>query len=221
MENKVFISKGSEATTEQKEFVDAIVYMLKTVGLSPRIMNENEWSHEQPLKGIKKVISECNGAVIIAFTRTSFDNGVEIKKDFSNQLTKILLPTTWNHIEGAIAYSFNMPLLVIAENGLKVEGLIEDGYDWRVYWTNLTPEIIKTDSFHGFRLSWKTAVDQFSLSKKKNESDPFNPDKLPIGMIIRSLTISQIWQVGSAILAFLISISSIAYKLGAGKWPWD
>lgn len=166
---KVFISKGSAATNEQRAFIDAVLEMLDTVGLSPRIMGENEWSHEQPLKAIKKIIKECDGAVVIAFTRTQYEQGVEYKKDKNIPIKGINLPTTWNHIEASLAYSFELPLLVVAENGLKSEGLIEDGYDWRVYWTDLKPEVVKSESFKGFLQSWKKAV-----GRKLGDTIPIN-----------------------------------------------
>lgn len=221
MDKKVFISKGSAATDEQRQFVDAILDMLKTAGLSPRIMNENEWSHEQPLKAIKKIISQCDGIVLIAFTRTIIENGSEVKKDSKNDLKNILLPTPWNHIEGAIAYTMGMPLLVIAENGLKSEGLIENGYDWRVYWTDLNPDIVKTDSFRGFLASWKDAMDTYNSKKRLDEEHSFDIEKLTIGRMLKCITVSQLWAIASAILGLIITISTIAYKIGGGKWPWD
>jgi hypothetical protein len=165
MSNKVFISMGSTANTEQREFVEAILNSLKTWDLSPRIINENEWSYEQPLRGIKNVMKECCGAVIIAFTRTIFPSGTELRKDENRELTNINLPTPWNHIEASMAYTFDMPLLVIAENGLKSEGIIEQGYDWQVYWTDLDPSIVSTEKFRGFLNSWKKAVEVFSQQK--------------------------------------------------------
>lgn len=222
MDYKVFISKGSATTFEQRQFVDAILDMIKTVGLSPRIMNENEWSHEQPLKAIKKIIKECDGAVIIAFTRTTFEKGIEINKDKTNELTKTSLPTTWNHIEGSIAYSFDLPLLVIAENGLKSEGLIEKGYDWTIYWTDLNPDVIKTESFRGFLTSWRNAVEQYSINKNsKKDEKLIDAEKITIGNILKSLTVSQLWKLITAIVTLLISIITISYNIGAEKWPWE
>jgi hypothetical protein len=111
MASRIFISKGSAATTEQRAFVDAVLDMLETVGLSPRIMDENEWSFEQPLKAIRNIIRDCDGTVIIAFTRTKFDKGVELKKNEELPLENINLPTTWNHIEASIAYSYELTLI--------------------------------------------------------------------------------------------------------------
>lgn len=219
--NKIFISKGSAATQQQIQFIDAILDILSTVGFSPRIMNENEWSHEQPLKAIRKIIKECNGTVIIAFTRTAFERGIEYKKDRENEIQNISLPTTWNHIEGSLAYAYGMPLFIIAENGLKSEGLIEKGYDWTVYWSDLNPDIVKSDSFKGFLSSWKSAVEEYAQNKDSMNKNNFSPEKITLGYILNSLTIPQIWKLISAIVTTLIAIATIAYKIGGGKFPWD
>lgn len=221
MEHKVFISMGSTATKEQREFVDAVLDMLKMTGLSPRIMNENEWSHEQPLNAIKKVMKECKGAVIIAFSRSKFKEGIEIRKDGNRDLNDISLPTPWNQIEASMAYSYDLPLLVVAEKGLKSEGLIEQGYDWRVYWTDINPSVVKSDSFKGFLGSWKNAVDEYEKQYTEHKVQSINPDKLTIGSLVKSMTIPQLWKMIAAVAALLSAITVGAYKLGGGKWPWE
>lgn len=215
---KVFISKGSAATDEQRAFVDAVLEMLDTVGMSARIMGENEWSHEQPLRAIKKIMRECDGAVIIAFTRTQFDEGVELKKNQTIPISNIKLPTTWNHIEASMAYSFELPLLVVAENGLKSEGLIENGYDWRVYWTDLHPDVVKSDSFKGFLQSWKRAVDEKKQTSSSTEVDLF---KVSIGKLVSMLSLPQLWSLVGVLATVIALVAGSSYKLGAGKWPWQ
>ena len=215
---KVFISKGSAATPEQRVFVDAVLEMLDTVGLSARIMGENEWSYEQPLKAIRKIIKECDGAVVIAFTRTQFEEGVEFKRDQIIPLSNIRLPTTWNHIEASMAYSFELPLLVVAENGLKSEGLIEDGYDWRVYWTDLNPGVVRSDSFKGFLQSWKAAVEEKKLAAPSSEADL---SKIGLGKLISMISLPQLWKLIGVIATIITLVAGGSYKLGAGKWPWQ
>jgi hypothetical protein len=218
---KIFISMGSTATKEQRAFVDAILSSLKTVELSPRIMNENEWSYEQPLRAIRKIMKECCGAVIIAFTRTTFPSGVEIRKDKDKVLTNVSLPTPWNHIEASMAYAYKLPLLVIAENGLKSEGLIEQGYDWRVYWTDLDPSIVKTEKYRGFLNSWKKAVEVFTQQESETISKQLSPDKISVGILLKSMSIPQLWKLFAAVIAALSAIAAAAFKLGGGKWPWQ
>ena len=215
---KIFISKGSAATQEQRAFVDAILEVLDTVAISARIMGENEWSHEQPLKAIKKIMKECDGAVIIAFTRTQFEEGVELKKDQTVPISNINLPTTWNHIEASMAYSFELPLLVVAENSLKSEGLIEDGYDWRVYWTDLDPEVVKSDSFKGFLQSWKGAVEQKKLSTPNPDLDL---SKVGLGKLLSMISLPQLWSLIGVLATVIALVAGGSYKLGTGKWPWQ
>lgn len=215
---RVFISKGSAANNEQRQFVDAVLEMLEFAGLSPRIMGENEWSFEQPLRAIRKIMKECDGAVVIAFTRTKFKSGVEYKKDNVLKISDVSLPTTWNHIEASMAYAYGLPLLVVAENGLKPEGLIEDGYDWRVYWTDLNPEVVKSDSFKGFLHSWKAAVEEAKRTSKNTEVD-FS--KISFAKLMSTLSLPQIWKVIGAILTVLTLVAGGAYSLGSGKLPWQ
>jgi len=217
MSIKVFISKGSTANKKQQDFVDAVLDRLNLVDISPRIMNENEWSHEQPLKAIKKIINDCSGIVIIAFNRTEFASGMEHKGKNSILLKDIKLPTTWNHIEAAIAYSYNMPLLVIAEEGLKKEGLIEDGYDWRVFWTDMTMNEIKSNKFEGFLKSWKSSVVEFNKNKVDIINDNVNPANISISKLFGLLTTPQIWKLIGSIFLILGVLTTVSYKLGEKK----
>jgi hypothetical protein len=215
---KVFISIGSATTPEQRGFIDGALESLEASGLSPRIMNENEWSHKQPLVAIKKEIKECKGAVVIAFTRSSFKKGIEIGKNGNRELENINLTTPWNQIEAAMAYSFDLPLLVVAEKGLKAEGLIEQDYDWNVYWTDLSLDAAKSESFKGFIKSWKQSVENFNLQPNTKITDP---GKLTIGQLIRSMNVSQLWKVLAAIISLISAIAILAFKTGGGKWPWE
>jgi hypothetical protein len=214
MDNKVFLSLGSTANAEQQQFVDGIKELLTISGLSPRIMNENEWSHEQPLKAIKKIIKECKGMVIIAFTRVEIEKGYEIKRSGILDIAQLKLPTTWNHIEGAIAYSFGMPLLVIAEDGLKKEGLIDMGYDWTVCWTDVKADSVKTDKIKGFIKSWKNEVDQFSKTDTESRIDSSDPENIKLGSLIKSMTLPQIWKTISAVLIVLAAVATASYNIG-------
>jgi hypothetical protein len=120
-----------------------------------------------------------------------------------------------------MAYAHGLPLLVIAEKGLKPEGLIEDGYDWRIYWTDMNPDVVKSDSFKGFLNSWKNAVEN-----KKNNTDLIlntdsDPSQLKIGTLLKSMTVPQLWQTAAAIIALLSFVAAGSYRLGAGSWPWQ
>jgi hypothetical protein len=56
-------------------------------------------------QAVDKVMRRCIGAVIFALPR----------RRLKNEHNKILLPTEWNHYEGAVANTLKLPMLIIAE----------------------------------------------------------------------------------------------------------
>ncbi len=51
-------------------------------------------------------------------------------------------------------------LLVIAEHGLKREGLIERGHDWYVQWVKVDTATLNTAEFNGVMANWKGKVEK-------------------------------------------------------------
>ena len=148
---KVFISVGSNGSAAQRAATDQIFSVIQSCGLSPRQMEKNEWTSEQPLRGIRKVIAECDGAVVVAFTRYEFPAGIEHKKgDERAELRDTRFPTVWNQIEAALAYGRDLPLLVICEQGLRDDGLLEGRYDWKVFWTDFSTADLASERFSGY-----------------------------------------------------------------------
>ncbi|MEL4887368.1 hypothetical protein N6P31_09830 [Pectobacterium betavasculorum] len=217
---EIFISKGGDESTSQRAFVDAVIGTLKSSGIKSRIMYENEWSHEQPLKFIKKTISECDGLLVIAYTRSEFGKGKELRHNKEKELNNIKLPTTWTHIEGAIAYTYGLPIWIIAERNLKSEGLIEKGYDWNVFWTDLDVGEVKSDKFLGYLQSWKLAMEE-RKSEKKGITLEVDLSKLSIAKLISMISLPQLWKLLGVLATIIIIISTTSYKLGAGQWPWQ
>lgn len=220
MKPKVFVSIGSACSHQYSEAAEMIFRALETAGFAPRQMERNEWSAEQPLRAIKRVIDECEGIAVIAFSRFRFDSGTERKKDGGNQpLFNVHLPTVWNQIEAALGYARGLPLLVIAERGLLEEGLLEGRYDWKVFWTEFERDQFQSEAFVGYLESWKRLV----LEKAESRSHRAERDitKMSIGQVVRGLSVPQMWSALSAFVGLLIGVATIAYRAGAGKWPWQ
>jgi hypothetical protein len=124
----VFMSVGRTSTSQQEAFVSAIEQYLKVQGLTPRALGRTDFSSEQPLKFVAEVMRQCSGTVIIAFERRHVLKAVEMRGS-ENPVTmeNANLPTVWNQIEAAQAYTLGQPLLVIVERSLHSEGLLQDG----------------------------------------------------------------------------------------------
>ena len=223
MKPKIFVSVGSAGTPLHLQASEAIFRALDTAGLSPRQMDKNEWSSEQPLRAIKRVIEDCDGAAVIAFSRYHFTTGSELGRGGIEQpLTDVRLPTVWNQIEAAMAYANGIPLLVIAEHGLRDDGLLEGRYDWKVYWTDFKPEQLQSDAFLGYLESWKRLVFEGRASRVQDAATGDSDiSKLTIAQLFTRLSLPQVWSALSAIVGLLIGVATIAFRAGSGKWPWQ
>jgi hypothetical protein len=185
-------------------------------------MDRNEWSAEQPLRAIRRVVEKCDGVVVIAFRRYGFPYGVEQQKDGSErELKNVQMPTVWNQIEAAMGYTRGLPLLVIAENGLHEEGLLEGRYDWKVYWTDFSFADIQSERFIKYVESWKRLVIDHSAAQPQADLGESDPARMSIASLFGRLNVAQLWAVVSALIACIGAIAYAAFKAGGGKWPWQ
>jgi hypothetical protein len=129
----IFISAGSPSTTEQQEFLDALMDTIRSGGHRPRVINKTDPLYEQPLNGIRKVLSQCDGALIAAYERIHIDNGSERRNSKKEtQIQDSAITTPWNQIEAAMAYAMGVPILVVCQESVRRDGLLEFGMDWYV-----------------------------------------------------------------------------------------
>ena len=154
----------------------------------------------------------AQGALIIALERTCLFTGIVKRKEMGEeQLENIKYTTPWNQMEAAIAYTKGLPLMIIAEEGLRQEGILE-GYDW--YILKLKPEnsSLASKEFNGVLSSWKKKVEAFHKSKFDDSPDkPKNLGEYTISDLVQLLKPAQLW----GLLVALTSIIVGAFALGA------
>jgi hypothetical protein len=165
MNTKVFLSVGRTYTPQQEFFVSALESFLTSQSFIPQTVGRTYFSSQQPLKAVMELMDECAGTIILAFERTQIVQAFEKRgsKD-ERQLADLKLPTVWNQIEATVAYSKGHPLLVIVENGLKAEGLLEQGYDWYVQPVALSADALSSREFQGMFSDWKRRVEKKAAS---------------------------------------------------------
>jgi hypothetical protein len=210
----IFLSVGATSSEEQEAFVRAVEDRLRSEGLIPHTVGRNTFSSDAPLKKVTELLDSCEGAVVVALERSFFPSGVG-KRGGPNeaQLSDITLPTPWNHIEAAMAYSRRLPLLVIVESGLKSEGLLERGYDWFVQWIKPVPSALMTLEFNGVLADWKSKVETYKAAPTKvgNNTPSKSPADLTIRELVGGLRPAQLW----SLLAALAALVAGAFALGA------
>ncbi|UFZ07098.1 hypothetical protein LQG66_12670 [Bradyrhizobium ontarionense] len=210
----IFVSVGATANEEQEAFVRAVEDRLRSEGLVPQTVGRNTFSSDAPLKKIVELLDGCQGAVVIALERSFFQSGVEKRGGpHEAQLVDVKLPTPWNHIEAAMAYSRRLPLMVLVETGLKSEGLLERGYDWFVQWVRPVSSALTTNEFNGVLADWKSKVEAYHATAVGggDHSLARSPADLTVRELIDGLRPAQLWSM----LAGLAALAAGAFVLGA------
>lgn len=209
VDRKIFVSVGRTSTSAQEDFVRAIEERLRVEGLKPCTVGRNTWSNIAPLKQVMQLMDECTGVVIIAFERTYYPQGMERRgSPDAIELKDVRLPTSFNQIEAAMGYAFGHPMLVIAEQGLREEGLLERGNDWFVQRVKIAPESLSSAEFAGILAAWKEQVVAAKGARKLAKSAVGD---MTIVELAGSLKVSQLW----ATLGALVVIIGGAFSLGA------
>ncbi len=213
-EFNVFVSVGCTATAEQETFVRAVEERLRSEGLTPHTVGRNTFSADAPLKAVAELIDKCAGTVVIALERTYFASGIERRGGAKHtNLSEVKLPTPWNQIEAAMAYSQGHPLMVIVEAGIKSEGLLERGNDWYVQSVNLSVAALTTAEFNGVLASWKRKMIQRpqKLSVSRPSAD------MTVGELVSGLKPTQLWSVLVALAALIAGAFALGAKLFGGS----
>ncbi len=155
----VFVSVGRTSTPQQEEFVSGIEAHMVEHGLMPQALGRNYWSSKQPLRAIDELMNQCSGVAIVGFERLSVVQAIDRRgSDAQKELADFALPTVWNQIEAAMAYSRGLPILVLMQEDVRAEGLLELGNDWYVKRMRLGAEATSDREFRGIFEDWRSRV---------------------------------------------------------------
>lgn len=217
MATSVFVSAGTPADDTQKSFRDAVVKAVELAGFTPRLMSAKDWDYKNPLRGVRRVMDECYGAVVVAYPRYRIDVGTELRQDGGRTLESVTFPTAWNQIEAAMAYEKGLPLLVVAERKLRREAMFDSGNDIRPFWTDLDAAIANSDGFGGYLRSWKQDVEDSARSHAEGKSTRLR--ELTAAQVLAALPWYDLLAVAATFLGALLAAASIGYRVGSGQWP--
>jgi len=144
----VFLSKPTALNEQQLSFYAKLQKILTMKGVKIRNLGSTDYSYKAPILGVKRVLDECYGAIILGMKQVLVIDGIE--KQGTNQehrLDNILLPTPWNHIEAGMASMNNLPLLIICEEGV-IGGVFDNGItDSFVHRIKISTEWLDSNEF--------------------------------------------------------------------------
>jgi hypothetical protein len=225
---KVFVSAGRPGNSEQAAFKKSVVRAIDLAGLQPRIMSDLDNDYQNPMRGIRRVMNECSGVLIIAYPRFHIESGQELKQDEngsdkSRALVGTAFPTAWNFIEAAMAYERKLPLLIIAQMGLEKHALFEAGTDINPYWVQAEPTAPQSDRFSGCIASWKEDVEtcfaaKQEASKRESKEHTSKLQDVTLLGVLGAMPWYDLIALVSTVLGALAAAATLGFKAAQGGW---
>lgn len=211
----IFLSCGSPHTAQQEEFISAVEAHLKSHGCIPQTVGRTNHSLRQPVQAARNLIAECHGAVVIASERTRIIQAVE-RRDSPKQknIENESYTTIWNHMEAAMAYSKQVPILTFVQIGLKREGMLSDRFEWMAIETDLSAASLRTPQFQQVFEEWLRLVRDNANDVKKAPSNDLELEEIRLGALLSRLKLKQLVAIGVAVFSILSGLATAAFKLG-------
>ena len=208
----VFVSIGGRYTSDQESFVEKLLETLLALGATPHVMNLTDYPPGNPLKGILRVMRNCHGVIVVAFERKYFETGLENRNSpaKTKSLKDVRLPTPFNQIEAAIAFTFGLPILVFREPGIFSEGLLEEKFDWYIHDIEVRPESLSDRGLRARLQSWYESLTTTSRSETPTIINASGTPTVIDAEAIKKMTLFDLYNRFSVglIIAIAVAISA-------------
>ena len=113
----VFLSRPTRVGSAFETPYQAFETYLTSCGFVLKRLGGGNFSKKAPLRAVIDLIADCAGAIILGYPQLEFSHEARRSTEVQNKVSYVL-PTPWNQIEGALAYSSHKPILVIAHPGI-------------------------------------------------------------------------------------------------------
>ena len=132
----VFFSRPNPYLVEQQIFIDKLQEIFKNHNLQTITLQAGDYDLTDSINYLKGMIRQCYGIVIVGFKQVHIDKGSKKKGGKSNDeffypeeidISGQALTSPFCHIEGTIGLLYDLPLLIINEEGVREEGIIKGG----------------------------------------------------------------------------------------------
>ncbi len=169
----IFCSRPTWVAEEFREGLSGFLAFLGTHDLKPRTIGSTDYPTESPLVEVIRLMDECEGVVILGYPQIYVIKG-NIKGSEKNDFP---IPTEWNHIEATLAFSKNLPLLLIHHKGIS-RGIFDRGAITKfIYEKDLSENNwFLSDNISGALRKWKASITQ---RHKEPTSAPLTISKPP------------------------------------------
>lgn len=122
----VYMSVGRPHLPAQQQFLDRLQAQLSASGFEPKTLGVTQYSYLSPLEAIRRLMNRCAGAVVVGLERTHCLIGYDRQGSADErEFTHRRLSTVWCHLEAGMAFQVGLPLLILRDSALQVEGILD------------------------------------------------------------------------------------------------
>jgi hypothetical protein len=122
----IFLSVGGPHRLDQQQFLQRLRYEMQQLGVALHSLKKDEFHDSKPFDQIAELMASCRAALVVGLDRS---HGYAVfereKSDGQNVYLDHYTPTPWNQIEGGMASSLRLPILILRERRLHPEGIFE------------------------------------------------------------------------------------------------
>jgi hypothetical protein len=119
----IFVSRPTWVSPEFDVGLKVFLTSIRNMGLTPRTLGSSDYPSKAPLDEVIEIMNECKGAIVLGFPQLLITEGKIKGYEIESEIS---LPTEWNHIEAALAYSKGLPLIMLHHTGV-TRGVFDRG----------------------------------------------------------------------------------------------
>lgn len=128
----VFLSYPQPYLKTQEKFINNVIEYLRERGLEAKTLGVTDYDMNAPLVAIRRLMSESNGLLTVAFRRAYIEKGTgkpstDMPKMKEYDISDKWITSMYCHIEPAMAFQIGLPILIFRECGVIDDGILEKG----------------------------------------------------------------------------------------------
>ena len=127
----VFLSYPTPCAMRQRQFIAQMFAHLERCDFVPRTLGVTDFDGNPPLDAVRQLIAQSSGLVAVAFRRTYLADATayhdtDVAGLSPYHLKDAWFTSPWTHIEVAMAYQLDLPIMVLCEAGVVRDGVLEE-----------------------------------------------------------------------------------------------
>jgi hypothetical protein len=213
----VFISIPTPKSDTQQAIKRSILGIVRSLGFSPRTVGssdeDSDFPSGPPFAHVIRVMKECSGVLVVAYEKNSAEGfTTNSASSTPTRHAQATLATPWNHAEAGIAYSLDLPTLVLCQKELFREGVLENnviGYVQDFVAEDLMP---LRPALSGRINNWAEGVRKYQPNSVSRTLDTVS-----FGEVVRFVAASN-WMSIAQVVAAVGFVFSMGFAAGR-FWP--